>query len=199
MNNELNNNQTAETPETEVKKEKKTNGFLAFLKSRKAKRGSIATIIVAVFICIIILINYVAGLLTERFPNLQFDMTASQSYQLQKDTSEYLSKLKNDVTIYVLTRESTFKSGLGASSGSQYFIQADKLLKKMAAEDKVTLKFIDLSSNPTFTGKYTNIDWNSDNANNLIIVASGKNYTAIPLAECFEYDSESYNYDGTYN
>ena len=203
MNNELNNNQTAETPETEVKteikKEKKTNGFFAFLKSRKAKRGSIATIIVAVFICIIILINYVAGLLTERFPNLQFDMTASQSYQLQKDTSEYLSKLKNDVTIYVLTRESTFKSGLGASSGSQYFIQADKLLKKMAAEDKVTLKFIDLSSNPTFTGKYTNIDWNSDNANNLIIVESGKNYTAIPLDECFEYDSESYNYYGTYN
>ncbi|MEE3427992.1 MAG: Gldg family protein [Ruminococcus sp.] len=192
-------NNTPETPEGSVKKDKKPNKFIAFLKSRKAKRGTIATAIVAVFICLIILLNFVTGLLTDRFPSLQFDMTSSQSYQLQKDTSEYISKLKNDITVYVLTRESTFKSGLGASSGAQYFVQADKLLKKMdAANDKLTVKFIDLSSNPTFTGKYTNIDWNAENANNLIIVDAGDNYTALSLDDCFDYDSESYNYSGTY-
>lgn len=194
-------NITPDTPETETisTKVKKPNKFIALLKSRKAKRGTIATIILAVFICIIILLNYVTGLLTDRFPVLQFDMTSSQSYQLQKDTTEYLSKLRNDITVYVLTRESTFKSGLGASSGSQYFVQADKLLKKMAAaSNNVSVKFIDLSTNPTFTGKYSKIDWNSENAGNLIIVDAGDNYTALSLEDCFDYDSESYSYTGTY-
>ena len=49
-----------------------------------------------------ILINFIAGLLVDKFPSLQFDMTSSQSYQLQKDTKEYVSKLKKDITIYVL-------------------------------------------------------------------------------------------------
>ena len=199
---EIIENNVPETPEIETtvdKKEKKQNKLVSFLKSRKAKRGSVSVAITAVFICIIILINFIAGLLVERFPSLQFDMTSSQSYQLQKDTKEYLSKLKKDITIYVLARESTFKGGMSAYSGAQYFVQADKLLKKMAsASDKVKLKFIDLSSNPTFTGKYSNIDWNSENANNLIIVDSGDNYTALSLDDCFEYDKETLSYSGYY-
>lgn len=192
---------TPEPGETKKpKKERKNKGKLkALLKSRKAKRGSVAIAITAVFICIIILINFITGLLVERFPSLQFDMTASQTYQLQSDTSEYLSQLDKDITLYVLTKESTFKGGLSAYSGAQYFVQADKLLRKMAAKSaRVSLKFIDLSSNPTFTGKYENIDWNSDNANNLIIVDAGDSYTALSIDDCFDYDSETYSYYGYY-
>ena len=96
---------TPEPGETKKpKKERKNKGKLkALLKSRKAKRGSVAIAITAVFICIIILINFITGLLVERFPSLQFDMTASQTYQLQSDTSEYLSQLDKDITLYVLT------------------------------------------------------------------------------------------------
>lgn len=203
---EIIENHVPETSETEISidnnenKPKKKNKLISLLKSRKAKRGSISVAITAVFICVIILINLIAGLLVEKFPSLQFDMTSSQSYQLQKDTKEYLSNLKKDINIYVLTRESTFKSGMSAYSGAQYFVQADKLLKKMASSsDKVNLKFIDLSSNPTFTGKYSNIDWNSENANNLIIIDSGDNYTALSLDDCFDYDKEAYSYSGYYS
>ncbi len=177
---------------------KKKNKLIAFLTSRKAKRGTISVAITAVFICIIILINFITGLLVERFPSFQFDMTSSQTYQLQNDTSEYLKQLKKDITIYVMAKEDAFKSGLNAYSGAQYFIQADKLLHKMAASDKVSLKFVDLSSNPTFTGKYKNVDWNSDNASNLIIIDAGDNYTSLPLTDCFTYDSETYSYYGYY-
>lgn len=195
---EIIENNTPETSET-VTTEKKQGKLKTFFKSRKTKRGTIATAITAVFICLIVLLNYVTGLLTERFPSLQFDMTSSQSYQLQKDTTEYISNLKGDVTAYVLARESTFKSGMNAGSGAQYFVQADKLLKKMdAASDKLTVKFIDLSANPTFTGKYKNIDWNSQNAQNLIIVDAGDSYTALSLEDCFEYNTDDYSYTGTY-
>ncbi len=195
-NKDLIENTAPETPETE----KKPGKIKSFFKSRKTKRGSIATAIVIVFICFIVILNYVTGLLTERFPALQFDMTASQTYQLQKDTSEYISHLKKDITVYVLARESTFKGGMSAGSGAQYFVQANKLLKKMDAKsDKLKVKYIDLSANPTFTGKYSNIDWNSQNAQNLIIVDAGDNYTALSLEDCFDYDKESYSYSGTYS
>lgn len=205
-NKEILENNVPETPEAKAskkpkkeKKNRKKGKLKSFLKSRKTKRGSIAAAVTAVFICIIVLINFVTGLLVERFPNLQFDMTASQTYQLQNDTSEYLSQLNKDITIYVLTRESTFKGGMSAYSGAQYFVQADKLLHKMAAaSSNVDLKFIDLTTNPTFTGKYKNIDWNSDNANNLIIIDAGDNYTALSLDDCFDYDSETYSYYGYY-
>lgn len=183
------------------KKDKKENKLKKFLKSRKAKRGSIAAAIVIVFVCIIFLINMAANLLVNRFPSLQFDLTASQTYQLQDDTVEYLSQLDTPVTIYVLASENTFKSGMGAYSGSQYFVQADKLLKKMAAGNKnVSLKFKDLTTDPTFISKYENIDWNSENSNYLILIDAGEdNYSALTIDECFTYDSEAYSYSGYYS
>ncbi len=179
---------------------KKDGRLKRLLKSRKAKKGTLAVAILAVFIAIIVLVNFIAHILVERFPNLQFDMTASQTYQLQKDTKDYITQLDKDITIYVLATENTFKSGMNAYSGSQYFVQADKLLHKMAASsDHVKLEFIDLSANPTFTGKYKNVDWNSQDAGNLIIVDAGEKYTALTLKDCFTYDEETYSYYGYYS
>lgn len=192
--------QEAERANKKEKKQKK-HRIKKFFKSRKTKRGSVAAAILAVFVCIILLVNTAAGLLVNRFPNLQFDLTASQTYQLQDDTVEYLSQLDSDVTVYVLTSENTFKGGLSAYSGSQYFVQAHKLLKKMAASSKnLTLKFVDLSSEPTFTSKYSNIDWSSEAAGNLILIDAGKDsYTALTIDDCFTYDSETYSYYGYYS
>lgn len=178
---------------------KKEGKLKSFLKSGKAKKGAVAVAITAVFIAIIILLNFISHILVERFPNLQFDMTASQTYQLQKDTVDYLNQLDKDVTLYVLATENNFKSGMNAYQGAQYFVQADKLLHKMdAASSHLSLKFIDLTTNPTFTGKYKNIDWNSKEASNLIIVDAGEKYTAVSLKDCFTYDEETYSYYGYY-
>lgn len=175
-----------------AKKERQKGRIKAFLKSRKAKKGSIAVVIVAAAIAVVILLNIVAGLLVERFPNLKLDMTASGSYQLQNDTKDYLSQLDKDITLNVLVKENTFKGGMNAYTGAQYFVQANELLKKMAAESgNITLKYIDLTTNPTFTAKYKDIDWTSNTANNLILVTSGDDYTALTLDDCFEYDKSS--------
>ena len=57
--------------------DKKPNAFINFLKSRKARSGGIAVAVTAVFICIIILVNVLAGVLVENFPNLKIDMTST--------------------------------------------------------------------------------------------------------------------------
>lgn len=179
--------------------EKKQGKIKAFFKSRKTRKGSAAVIILAAALAIVVLLNIITGLLVQRYPNLQFDMTSSGTYQLQKETVDYLKQLDKDVTLNVLTSEKTFKSGMNAYSGAQYFVQANELLKKMASVSKhVTLKYIDLSKNPTFTAKYDKIDWNSEKANNLMIVDCGDDYTALTLDECFTIDtsSEYYQYYG---
>lgn len=179
-------------------KKKKPNSFVSFLKSRKAKRGAVATAIVVVFICIIFLLNIITGILVEKFPALQLDLTSNHTYELQPDTVEYLRQVDNDITIYALAKEDSFKNGLSASSGSQYVVQGYKLLKKMAASnDKIHLKFIELSSNPTFTNKYSNINWSSSSQYLILIDAGDDNYTALTLDECFTYDSETLSYYGT--
>ena len=92
----------AEAPKTEYKKKKKEGKIKSFMKSRKAKHGSIAIIIVAVVIAITIVINIVCGLLVDRFPNLKLDLTANSAFELQEDTLNYVSDLKQDVTINIL-------------------------------------------------------------------------------------------------
>lgn len=181
------------------KKEKK-HKLKKFLNSRKAKRGGIAAAIVIIFFCIIVLINMITGMLVNRFPDLQFDMTASQTYQLQEDTVEYLDQIDTDINIYAFATEKSFKNGLSAYSGSEYVVQGYKLLKKMAAaSDKISLEFMELSSNPTFTNNYDNINWEGTDSTNLILIDAGDdNYTVLTLEDCFEYDEETLSYYGYY-
>ena len=164
----------------------------AFLKSRKAKKGSIAAVITAVVLAVVILVNVAAGLLVGRFPALKLDMTSSGTYQLQSDTVEYLSQLDKDINIYVLLTEESFKAGRSAYTGGEYFVQANELLKRMeAASSHVKLSYIDLSSNPTFTSKFEDVDWTSNGANNIIIVECGGEHTALEIEDCFTYDESS--------
>lgn len=184
-----------------AKEMKKEGRIKAFFKSRKAKKGSVAVIILASALAAVILLNVLAGLLVKRFPNLRFDMTAKGTYQLQEDTRDYLTQLDRDITINVLVTESTFKSGLNAYSGAEYFVQADELLRKMEAlNKKIKLNFIDLTKNPSFTNqeKFKDIDWQSKDNDTLIIIESGERYSEVALSECFTYDEQMLQYYGYY-
>lgn len=196
----LENTQVEETVE---KKEKKPNKFFskvkAFFKSRKTKHGSFAVVIVAFAVAMAILVNAVAGLLVDRFPDLQIDLTASKTYQLQQDTVDYIKQLDTDVTVYILASEKSFKAGLNAIGGTNYFVQAEKLLKKAdALSNKLTIKYIDLSENPTFSSKYSDINWESNTSAYLMLIEGENDYTAVTVEECFSYDSQYLSYYGSY-
>ncbi|MBQ7745764.1 MAG: hypothetical protein IJT85_09425, partial [Ruminococcus sp.] len=99
-------------------------GLKAFLKSRKARYGAVATGIVLGTVAIVIVINIIVGLLVERFPELKLDLTANNAYALNEDTVDYMSHLDKDVTVYILSTEDGFiKNG-------EYFVQAKNLLEK---------------------------------------------------------------------
>ena len=192
--------ESAETTETDktdsqksepVKKKKDKGSLKAFFKSRKAKRGGLSILLSIIFIAVIVGLNFAASLLVEKVPVLSLDLTANSSYELQPETIEYLKNLEDPVTIYVLASESDFE-GQG-----DYYVQANKLLKKFQQyTDKITIKYVDLTSQPTFTSKYTNYDWSSSSY--LLLCESGDQYRALSATDLFDYNQEQAYYYGTY-
>lgn len=177
------------------KPQKEKGKFKKFMKSRKAKHGTVAMAITALVIVMVIVLNIIIGLLVNRFPDLELDLTSNNSFALQDDTIDYVSHLNNDVTVYILMEKDKFE-GQGT-----YFVQAQKMLNKMASKSdgKMKIKYVDLTSNPSFTSNYPNVDWQSSSANNIVLVESGKQYKVLTLTDCFEYDEQTYNYYGTYS
>lgn len=177
------------------KPQKEKGKFKKFMKSRKAKHGTVAMAITALVIVMVIVLNIIIGLLVNRFPDLELDLTSNNSFALQDDTIDYVSHLNNDVTVYILMDKDKFE-GQGT-----YFVQAQKMLNKMVSKSdgKMKIKYVDLTSNPSFTSNYPNVDWQSSSANNIVLVESGKQYKVLTLTDCFEYDEQTYNYYGTYS
>lgn len=177
------------------KPQKEKGKFKKFMKSRKAKHGTVAMAITALVIVMVIVLNIIIGLIVNRFPDLELDLTSNNSFALQDDTIDYVSHLNNDVTVYILMEKDKFESQ------GTYFVQAQKMLNKMASKSdgKMKIKYVDLTSNPSFTSNYPNVDWQSSSANNIVLVESGKQYKVLTLTDCFEYDEQTYNYYGTYS
>ena len=113
---------------TSTPKAKKKGSLKAFFKSRKAKKGSLAILLTALFIAAIVLLNIVTNLLTDRFPALSLDLTKSSVFELQEDSKEYVKDLDKKVNIYILQEETDFESG------GDYYVQANKLIRQLEQE-----------------------------------------------------------------
>ena len=163
---------------------KPSKGIKAFLKSRKARHGGIAIALVIIVTAVVVVINIIANLLVDRFPNLKLDFTANNAYALQADTVDYMNHLNKDVKVTILMTESQFE-GRG-----EYFVQAKNLLEKMEAASggKFTVSYVDTTSNPSFTNKYKNIDWSSNDT--MAVMECGARYQGDKTDDCFTYDEQ---------
>lgn len=172
--------------------EQKPSKRKALLRSRKLRHGSLAVILTAVGVAVVILLNIVVNLLVDRFPDLKVDFTANQAFALSNDTKEYMSRLKKDVKLYIAASEEEF-TGI-----SSYFVQAKNLLDKMAANSngKFTYEFVDTTKNPQFAQKYPNINWTNNEVAG--VLECGDQYKALNVTDCFTYDEEYYNSTGAY-
>ncbi|WP_316607737.1 Gldg family protein [uncultured Ruminococcus sp.] len=176
--------------------EKKTSekkGFKGFFKARSTRRGAAAIALTALVIAAVVLVNLVLAAVTNTHP-LYIDVTENSSFKLQPETEEFASSINKDVTVYILQTESNFESG--DSTNYRYFIQANKLVHAIVnCSDHIDLHYVDLTSNPTFTKDYPNINWTESH---IALVVSGDNYRAIDATDMFSYDEQQYQYYGTY-
>lgn len=156
-------------------------------KARAFKRGWFSAALVTLFVAAVVVVNMLASVLVERVPALVADTTGSGSFKLTDETVEYLEKLNQEIKIIVLCDEKTYREG------GEYYIQADSLLHKYEDNsDKITLQFLDLASNPTFTSQYPD----EQLAQYSIIVQGENDYKYLTTMEYFDVqiDYSSYSY-----
>ncbi|MBE6824512.1 MAG: hypothetical protein E7513_04120 [Ruminococcaceae bacterium] len=185
----MNTNKENMTPAP--KKDKKPNKLIAFFKSRNAKRGSMAILLTVIFVAVIVGLNIVANLLTQRFPVLSTDLTAGDVYELTDTSVDYMSKLSDDVNVYVLVEEKTLEAQ------GEYYVQVNKLLHAFEQQSKhLTLKYVSLATNPTFTSAYPDVNWTGESY--LLLVEHKDNYIAVAHEDVFSYDQETLSTYGEY-
>ncbi len=171
-----------EEPEEEPQK-KKDSKIKRLFKSRKLRKGSFSIMFIAVFVAVVIVLNMVASLLTEKIPALTFDFSTTKTTQLSQDTIDFLQTIKKDVTITVLADESQY------TSANEYYLMANTVLKQYHNHNsKITVKYIDLTANPTFVSKYPDDTLSGGN----YIVECGDKHRILTNSDLFNITQDMY-------
>jgi len=111
--------------------------------SARARRYSATATIIAVMVtAALILVNSIAFILVDRY-NFKADMTSQKIYELTDLTRGILADLDEDITITAMNNERDFLS------------EMNEVVKRYdRASDRITLRYVDPYSNPTFVDKY---------------------------------------------
>lgn len=171
---------TEKKDKKEDKKPKKENVLKKVTGSRKFKRGGMATAFTAVFVVVVILVNVVVSLLSERFPSMNMDLTVNQVNTLSEEALDVAKNEVNyDTTLYLVLTDSwiDYAAGYGYPYSSLTSL-ADKLAE---ANSKIKVEKIDLEKNPTFANRYAN----ENISNGCVVVESEKRSRVLGISDLF--------------
>lgn len=155
---------------------------MKYFHSRRFKFGSLATVITAVFVAAVILINVVIGLLLERFP-VSIDLTSDNRFELTQDSINFLSGLDQDVKITVLAEESEFESA------GTYWKQVYEIIKDYAQHSgRVSVEFKSISKNPGLANEYPS----EDLAEGDLLITTDKRYKKVDNGSLLSVSTTSY-------
>lgn len=169
------------------KKAKKNgaSGVKKVLKSRRFKRGGMATVFTAVFVVVIILINVVVSLLSERFPSMNIDLTANKVNTLSDAALEVAKEVENETTIYILATDDwlDYANNQGVAYSTLVSL-SDKLAE---ANSKIKVEQVDLEKNPSFVNEYAD----ENLTNGYVVVKTDKRYRVLTISDLFPSESNS--------
>lgn len=129
--------------------------------SNKFKYGGYATLLTSIVILILVVANLVVDKL-----DLKYDMTKNKLFSLSEQTYKVMDKLNKDINIISFYKKGSENQGV-----------AEILNKYNDKTKKITLKYIDPSTNPQIAKKYSN----TENAitTGSIVVESGSKFKVI--------------------
>jgi hypothetical protein len=144
------------------------NNISGIFKRRNLRHGIVSTLITALVILIVVLLNAGLGMIFRKYP-LNIDLTEDQIFEISGDTRDFLSRLDKDVEIYILNTEEQFT----ASSPVDYFVQANEVIRKYAQlSPRIRLTYLDLLRNPDFGSRYPSL---SLKVNDILLVSGDRN------------------------
>lgn len=134
------------------------------INTKKLKYGTAAAVITVVVIAVVVLINVIITLTADRV-NMNLDLTPNKDFAISDETKNYLALLNEKVEICTTMDETVFQT-----SESKYTRQAYEVLKKYAmGSGNISLKFVDMTVDPTYVEKYKQYYNGSISENSIII------------------------------
>lgn len=142
---EIEVSEAAEAVKETAKPEKAKKKF----NKRNFKHGTISVILTIVFVAVLVLVNVIVGIISDRF-DTDVDLSDAGMYTLEEETEAYIAGVDKEVTITVLNSESNFEA-----TGEPYK-QANELLKKMQlANPLIKIEYKQLDQNPAYAAQFT--------------------------------------------
>lgn len=154
--------------------------------SAKFKRGTMATILSLVFILLVVVVNVLTTMLTERFPSMNIDLTAQKLNTLSDQAIEIAKDIENDTEIIIIANEDKARQDKIYSDVqySQVTNLADKLHE---VNSKITVSFKDPDTEPGFISEYPDETLTSGK----VMVRTDKRYKLLTISDLFNVSQNS--------
>ncbi|MCR4894874.1 MAG: GldG family protein, partial [Eubacteriales bacterium] len=126
--------------------------MLKKLSSRKFKLGAYAAAVTAVLLVLIIALNVVSVLLTQRY-NAFVDLTASRAFEVSDEIMDVFRSINTPMSVTVLYSEEEY------NALNPYCAQVSHILSEAAAcNDNISVRYVDPVKNPEISGSYPQMD-----------------------------------------
>ena len=139
--------------------------------------GAFSAGMIVIMCAICVVVNLVVTALPAKYTSI--DCSATKLYSLTSDTKDRVSKLDEDITIYVLNSKKSKDAKIDETI-NRY--------KDLTSHIKV--KYVDPATNPRFYQDYTD----TTPTTNSLIIESKNRSKVIDYNDIYEYDSSSYYY-----
>ncbi|MCI8386819.1 MAG: GldG family protein [Acutalibacter sp.] len=165
-------------PKSQQTPERKPSVF----QGNKFKRGGMATVMTVVFIAVVVVLNLLVSLLSERFPSMNIDLTAQKMNTLSEQALEVAGKVEEDTTIYLIGAEEAYRKDQLYSNYGLKYSQVANLADRLAeANSKVKVEFVDPDTNPEFISSYAGEVLTSGR----VLVRTEKRYRVLTVDDMF--------------
>ena len=139
--------------------------------------GAFSAGMIVIMCAICVVVNLVVTALPTRYTSI--DCSATKLYSLTSDTKDRISKLDEDITIYVL------------NSRKSKDAKIDEIINRYKdLSSHIKVKYVDPATSPKFYQDYTD----TTPTTNSLIIESKNRSKVIDYNDIYEYDSSSYYY-----
>lgn len=154
------------------------------INKKRFKYGTFAAVITIVFIAAVVLVNIIAGMVSDRFSG-DIDLTKDKVFEITDQTKDFLKTLDDDIEITVLGDEATIKS-----SGIEGQHISQVLSKYEQSSDKITVKYINPDKSPEVLTQFNKI-YKGDLSSSVAVVRCGDKIKPLSESELLSYTQTS--------
>ena len=148
----------------------------AFSKKRIGT-GAFSAGMIVIMCAICVVVNLVVSALPAKYTSI--DCSATKLYSLTSDTKDRVSKLDEDITIYVLNSKKSEDAKID-----------ETINRYRDLSSHIKVKYVDPATSPKFYQDYTD----TTPTTNSLIIESKNRSKVIDYNDIYEYDSSSYYY-----